>query len=121
MIKPLTKDEALLFLIDGKKEGLCFCASTEYYGYFENSRLVGIAGLIMYSNKVVFKNNFVIKSHRRMGICRKLFDFGMGIVLSKGIKKVEATCTKMSLPMWLNLDAKVIAQYKYYTKVQIDL
>ena len=121
MIRAVTKEEVEHLLVAGKKSGLCFCSSTEYFGYFHNDELVAMTGLIVYANKLVFKNSFVLEAHRRTGIYRKLFNYRVEVARSKGIGKIEATCTRMSLPMWISEQAEIIAEYKYYTKVRITL
>ena len=121
MIRIIKQSEVEPFLAQAKKAGLTFCNSTEYYGYFEDDVLVGITGAIWYSKKAVFKNSYVLEDYRRKGIYKTMFRYRMIAARERGVKLIEATCTEMSLPFYLSMGAKVIEQYKLYTKVQLKL
>ena len=121
MIRLIRQSEIEPFMTEAKKAGLIFCNSTEYYGFFDNDTLVAITGVIWYSKKAVFKNSYVLEDYRRKGIYMQLFRYRMIAVRERGIKVIEATCTDMSLPLYLKMGAKVTEQYKTYTKVQLKL
>jgi hypothetical protein len=121
MIKTITKAQLEPFLLDAQKTGLVFCNSTQYYGYFDDGKLIAITGVIWYSKKAIFKNSYVLEEYRRKGIYQNLFRYRMIAVRERGIKLIEATCTDMSLSLWLKMGAKVIQQYKLYTKVQYKI
>jgi GNAT superfamily N-acetyltransferase len=121
MIKTIANAEVEPFLIQAKKSGLTFCNSTQYYGYYDNDKLVAITGVIWYSKKAIFKNSYVLEEYRRKGIYQNLFRYRMIAVRERGIKLIEATCTDMSLGLWLKMGAKIIQQFKNYTKVQYKL
>lgn len=121
MIRLIRQTELDPFVTEAKKAGLIFCNSTEYYGYFDNATLVGITGVIWYSKKAVFKNSFVLRGYRHKGIYKQMFSYRMIAVRERGIKVIEATCTDMSLPMYIKMGAKVTEQYKTFTKVQLKI
>ena len=108
-------------LPEAKKTGLTFCNSTEYYAFYHDANIVAITGLVWYKNKAVFKNSFVLPKHRGYGIYRTMFDFRLQLAKSRNIRTIEATCTKMSLKLWLDKGAVLIKQYKLYSKVQLPI
>jgi GNAT superfamily N-acetyltransferase len=121
MIKTITDAEVQPFLEPAKKLGLSFCNATQYYGYYDNGKLVAITGVLWYAKKAVFKNSYVLEEYRRKGIYQQLFRYRMVAVRERGIKLVEANCSDMSLPMHLKMGAKVTKQYKDWTQVQLKL
>jgi len=119
MIKKVAFLQIDSFLPEAKKAGLIFCNSTEYYAFYHDEQIVAITGLVWYKNKVVFKNSFVLPKHRGCGIYKNLFDFRLQLAKSRNIRTIQATCTKMSLKLWLDKNAVIIKQYKLYSKVQL--
>lgn len=95
-----------------KKEGLIFCKNTKYYGYFQENRLIGITGILIYKNKCVFKNHYVFKEFRKTGVFKKLFQYSINIAKNNKIKVIEANCTDMSINHYLKNGFKIIKQYK---------
>ena len=119
MIGKVTWEQISPFIKLAKESGLIFCDSTEYYAFYHNGNIVAITGLIWYKNKTVFKNSFVLPNYRGYGIYRNLFEFRLNLTKTRNIRKIEATCTKMSLKLWLDKGAVLIKQYKLYSKVQL--
>lgn len=97
-----------------EKEDLVFCDKTEYIGYYLNDKLVGFSGYIEYKNKVIFKNHFVVPEYRRRGIFTEMFNYLMSIFT----KPIEATCTDMSINLYLKNNFKIIKTYKKFKKVR---
>jgi hypothetical protein len=117
MIRQIERVELQRFKSEAEKSGLVFCESAVLYGYFLNNELVAFSGMILYKNKAVFKNSFVPEIHRGNGYFKKLFNYRMGIVKSLGIKKVEATCTDMSINHYIKNNFKVVKVFKKFKKV----
>jgi len=107
---------------NAEAEDLCFSDNTIYYGaYRYGEQLLGFGGIVWYRNKAKFKNVYVLPEYRGNGIFRLIFNHRFKIVALSGIKKIEATCTEMSLPLYLKLGAKITKEYKKFKKVEIDL
>ena len=121
MIRTIRDSEVQPFLDQAKKAGLSFCNSTEYYGYYHGTTLVAITGVIWYSKKAVFKNSYVLDDYRRKGIYQQLFRYRMIAARERGVKLIEATCTVMSIGLWLKMGAKITQQYSTYTKLQLKI
>lgn len=121
MIKTLTKADIEPYLAETEKLGLSFCNATEYYGRFDNNKLVAFTGILWYSKKAVFKNHYVLPDYRHHGYFKDLFRYSMIAVRERGIKIVEANCSAMSLPLYIKMGAKITKQYKDWTQVQLKL
>lgn len=117
MIRQIDRREIQAFKTEAEKSGLVFCESAVLYGYFLNDQLVAFSGMILYKNKAVFKNSFVPEIYRGNGYFKKLFNYRMSLVKSLGIKKVEATCTDMSINHYIKNNFKVVKEFKKYKKV----
>lgn len=117
----LEKKDIEKIISQSRKEGLVFCKNTNYYGIIENNNLVAITGILLYSNKAIFKNHYVLSEYRGNGYFKKLLDYSISIIKEKGIKKIEATCTNMSIKEYLKRGAKIIKEYKNYKKILLEL
>lgn len=97
-----------------KKYQLCFCSSTIYYGLFEEDVLVGFAGIIIQSEKIIFKNDYILESERGKGLYKYLMNYRMFIAKNSGnkIKKIEANCTNYSIKTYLKYGFKVVKEYR---------
>jgi predicted GNAT family acetyltransferase len=119
MIRPAEKNEVNHLFSLAKKEGICFCNSTSYFAFFFKGNVVAMTGVIWYAKKAVFKNSFVLPEYRKKGIYKQLVNHRLKNAYDKNINIIEATCTSMSLPYWLNSGASIVKQYKKFTKVQL--
>jgi N-acetylglutamate synthase-like GNAT family acetyltransferase len=117
MICQINHKDILPFKQEAEKSGLTFCQSAILYGYYLNDELVAFYGIIIFKNKAVLKNFFVPEKKRGNGYFKKLFNHGIQIIKMLGIKKVEATCTDMSINYFLQNNFKVVKIYKKYKKV----
>lgn len=105
-----------------KLEGMAgWSKDAQYWGWFEDGKIVATTSIQLFSNKAKFNNHFVLKEYRGRGIFKKLFSFSIKHVQRNGINKVEAACTDMSLPYYLKNGAKVTRKYKICTNVVINL
>lgn len=109
------------YLKDAKRNGLVFCNNTDYYGLFIDKEIVGFCGVITYKNKYVFKNDYVIEKHRGNGYHKQMMNFRLALAKKNNIKKVEATCTNMSINNYFSFGFQIYKKYKLYTKLYLTL
>lgn len=117
MIYQIVKDDVKQFKLEAEKSGLVFCDSAKLYGYYIDDQLVAFCGIIIYNNKAIFKNFFVSSEYRGNGYFKILFSHLMHLTKTFGLKKVEATCTDMSITHFLKNDFKIVKEYKKFKKV----
>lgn len=80
---------------------------------------LGFCGIQFYSHKAIFKNDYVLPQYRKNGLWRVMFDYREWIVRSKpSIKTIEATCTDMSLNLYLRRGAVIVQKLNTLTKVR---
>jgi len=118
-IKPCTMDAVSGFILDARRSGLVFSKSTEMYGIWLEENLIGMCGLVRYRNHWKFKNDYIIPEYRRRGYCREALIIRLDMARAQGARFIEATCTEMSISIWLKLGAVIMHQYKLYTKVRL--
>ena len=121
MIRTITKIDIEPYLAETEKLGLSYCAATQYYGRYDEGKLVAFTGILWYSKKAVFKNHYVLPDYRHHGYFKELFRYSMIAVRERGIKLIEANCSTMSLPLYIRMGAKITKQYKDWTQVQLKL
>lgn len=122
MIKEITLSDLQPFMAEAKRANLTFAQDTQYYGYYIGDLLAGFTGVRWLSDKAIFKNAYVSPAYRRKGIYKTMFDYRAQLAKYKGLKIIEASCTPMSLPLYLAAGATVIKQYKNgVTKVRLSL
>ena len=121
MIKTITKTDIEPYLAETEKLGLSFCNATEYYGRYNDGKLVAFTGILWYAKKAVFKNHYVLPDYRHHGYFKDLFRYSMIAVRERGIKLIEANCSAMSLPLYIKMGGKITKQYKDWTQVQLKL
>jgi predicted acetyltransferase len=118
LIKQITIND----LRDLKKEavasGLVFCKTAKLFALFVDNDIIAFAGILFYKNKAVFKNQFVKINSRGKGYFKALFVFRLDMCRNLNIKVVEATCTEMSLSLYLKSGFKIVKKFKHYTKVR---
>jgi GNAT superfamily N-acetyltransferase len=86
--------------VDGEMAGFVSCYISERQG------------------KAVFKSDYVRKEYRRRGIYRKLFEARLDYVKDFNVKKIKASCTKMSLGCFLAYGfKKTVTRSRKYTDV----
>lgn len=125
MFSPITKDSIDAWTKENelKKEmrDFCYTDKTSYFKLMVDNQVIGFTGFIVYKNKLVFKNSFIHPDHRRKGYFAQIQDFRIDKARKVGVKFIEATCTKMSLPDYIKRGASVLKEYKLYTKVRLDV
>ena len=120
-IHPCSLDTISKFITDARRSGLVFSRSTEYFGILLDDNLIGMCGLVRYRNHWKFKNDYIIPEYRRRGFYKQSLTWRFNVARNQGINIIEATCTEMSLPIWLKLGATIAYQYRIYTKVRLVL
>ncbi|MGE6754188.1 GNAT family N-acetyltransferase [Rossellomorea sp. NPDC071047] len=75
-------------IVDGEMAGFVSCYIREKHG------------------KAVFKSDYVRGEYRRRGIYRKLFETRLNYVKKFNVRKIKASCTKMSLGCFLSYGFK---------------
>lgn len=114
MIRPIPFSDIKQYQKLAERSGLCFSERTKYFANFHDDNLVGFFGILFYTNKLVIKNIFIFEKHRKKGYFKEMLDF---ILASYQEKKIEATCTDMSLQEFLKKGFLPIKKYHHYTKV----
>ncbi len=121
IIRPVTMAAISAFIPEARRSGLIFSPSTELYGLWLDTKLIGMAGLVRYATHWKLKNGFILPTFRRHGYYSRLLDYHLKMARNHGIPYVEATCTAMSLPQWLRRGALIIHRFKAVTKVRLML
>jgi len=114
MILPISYDEIIQYKKLAEQSGLCFAKNTIYFANYNNGNLVGFFGIIQFKNKIIIKNIFIFETYRGNGYFKEMLDFAVS--QSHG-KKIEATCTEMSIKEFVRRGFKLVKKYNYYTKV----
>ncbi len=119
MIREIQKKDIYPFINDCKAEGLCFNMKMPviYYGYFNETELIGFMGVIYYRRKAYLKNIYVLPSWRRRGIYSVLNEYVLDCIREKGYKIIEANFTDKALPLYLKRGARIIKEYRNCKKV----
>ena len=111
-IRQIPISAILRYQKEAEKAQLVFCTQTVYYGLFvglKNDILAGFAGIRMYGNKVVMKNDYIFPEYRKKGYNTKLLKYRLQI--TRGVK-AEATCTPMSLSLYLKQGFREVKKFK---------
>jgi predicted acetyltransferase len=106
---------------ESKRSNLCFNNNTDYYLLLKDNVEVGFTGFQYYKDKVVFKNHYIYNEYRGKGYFKEMLDISIDMIKKNGYKKIEATCTKMSINEYIKRRAVIIKEYKLFTKVIINL
>ena len=90
-LKMLSKES-----VDFKDNG-----KTVYIGYFEDDLIVGVVGYQWIGNKIRYKTDGVRKTHRNLGIYKKLFKYRDSICKPMKAKSITAFCTNKSVGTYI--------------------
>ena len=102
--------------------GLSFNNSTNIYlGYYLNNILVGFCGLMIYKNKAILKNGFVLKEYRNKGIYSELNKKRFDYIKTLNINIIESNVNAKSISYHLRNGAKIIKEYKCCKKIRYIL
>lgn len=113
IIRSAKKKEIDKHIQEAKKSNLVFNKSTEYFVIVDkNGKIIGMSGLMLFKNKAIFKNDFVLKQYRGNGYFKKMVNFRINYCKNRGIKKLEATCTPMSYRYYRAVGFEPVTYYK---------
>jgi GNAT superfamily N-acetyltransferase len=121
MIKQVALNELLPYKKEAERAGLCFARNTLYFANFEDNKITSFIGILLFRNKAIIKNIYVLHEHRGKGYFKEMLGFVIERILDSGISRIEATCTDMSIREFYRKKFKVMRKYKHYTKVVLDL
>ena len=113
----ITEDNLSEYQPQMKLAGLCFAKSTTLYKIIADGKMVGFTGMIWYSRKMRHKNSFIFEEFRRKGYYSECKIIVEQMAHLRGIKILEATTTKMSLPWFINNGYQITKKYANYTAV----
>ncbi len=105
----------------GRKEGLVFSPSTELYAAMFGEVVVGMCGIVWYTNHAKAKNDYVKPEYRGRGYYLAMFNWRIERARQRGCRWIGATCTAAALPEWLKHGAIILNRYQRYTKVRLPL
>tara|TARA_R100000808_G_scaffold512_3_gene2709 strand:+ start:3763 stop:4131 length:369 start_codon:yes stop_codon:yes gene_type:complete len=102
-IKPYTREM--------KKASLTLTNVDYLFGAFleGTDKLLGWAGVKVYSTKYILKTIYVRPEYRLRGVYRKLLEYHLSAFNDKPI---EAVCTPSSFPCMIKYGFKVVKEYK---------
>jgi len=84
-----------------------------------DNETLGFCGIQFYSTKAIFKNDYVVPKFRKNGLWNVMYDYREWVVRTKPmIKTIEATCTDMSLNLYLRKGAVIVQRLSTLTKVR---
>tara|TARA_R110002153_G_scaffold242851_2_gene398097 strand:- start:582 stop:953 length:372 start_codon:yes stop_codon:yes gene_type:complete len=121
IIKPIPYYKTIPFHKAGKRVDLIFHENTNYIGYYIKKELVGISGYEVLKTKAILRSAYVLPLYRRQGIYDEFIIYTKHILSKKNINIIEATCTADSLYYHLFRGAKIIKQFKNFTKIRYTL
>jgi hypothetical protein len=82
---------------------------------------LGFCGIQFYSHKAIFKNDFIVPEYRRNGLWNVMYVYREAITKARSISAIEATCTAMSINLYLKRGHEVVQRLKTLTKVRKSL
>ena len=121
LIKEITYNDFSDWVKMAVSENIVFSNHTNYYGLFDDNKLVAITGIVFYKNSVKFKNHYVPMENRGKGYFKILLDFSIKVAIKNNAKKIMATCTDKSINEYLKRGAIIVRKYKNCSTVIINL
>ena len=106
-----------------KKHGLIMNPKTEMFGVWHGGNLVGCAGILFQKGNVaLFKSAFILENYRGLGLHKEVMMSRIVLCKERGVRKIIAHCTKMSLGNFLRLGATPTKYYKNgIVKIELKL
>jgi hypothetical protein len=96
------------------REKLLFAGNTNYLVVKDQTgAIIAFCGILLYPNKAVFKSDYVLPEYRGNRLWGLMFDARKDLVSKiAGVEYIEATCTPLSLPLYLEKGCDIIEKYK---------
>jgi len=93
--------------------GLRFSSKVEMYEVYDDDVLIGICGFSFNKSCVFTKNLYVLPNHRKKGYGDRILKWMIWKIKTESYSKViKATCTPMSLPIYLKNGFKICGEYR---------
>jgi hypothetical protein len=120
-----TPEEIEPLMKQATQEKLLFAGNTNYLVIRDQTgEIMAFCGILLYPHKAVFKSDYVLPQYRGNRLWGLMFDTRLELVSGiAGVKYIEATCTPLSLPLYLEKGCDITQKYKTHslTKVRIEL
>jgi len=112
---------ALYRELDAVHFGRVTKAKTLYSLHDDNEQAIGLCGVIWFARSCRFVNAFMMSEHRGRGGYDLMMDYRIELARSKGVCRIEACCTDMSLPAFLKRGAVPIHYYERLKQTKVRL
>ena len=98
-IQKIRFDDVKPFSAAAKKERVSFenPAEAEWYGIFEDEKLVSFFCLVIKGTSARFKSNYTLPDYRGRGCLQRFIDFAITECRRRGVCVITAFCTPLSL------------------------
>lgn len=99
VFQKITFEEVKPFAATAKKERVSFenPAEAEWYGIFEDDRLVSFFCLVTKGKTARFKSNYTLPEYRRRGYLQRFIDFAIAECMKRKVHVMTAFCTPLSV------------------------
>lgn len=98
-LQKITFNDVQPFITMAKKARVSFenPAEAEWYGIFENDRLVSFFCLVIKGKTARFKSNYTLPEYRRRGYLQRFIDFAIAECMKRKVHVMTAFCTPLSV------------------------
>ena len=109
--------------MQGAGFGKSITKTTELFLLSDGNIPVGLCGIMWHRTTCRFKNDYVAREYRSCGYYKSMMDFRMDLARKRGMKKIDAICTPMSINEYVKRGAVYVRYYAGWnlTHVKIDL
>lgn len=99
LLKKIQFDDVKAFETAAKKERVSFenPAAAEWYGIFDNEKIVSFCCLVIKGKSARFKSNYTLPNYRGRGYLQRFIDFAISECMRRGVYEMTAFCTPMSV------------------------
>ncbi len=121
-IKEILFDDVKPFIRQAEKERVSFTNNNncKWFGVFDENELKSFFCLQFYKGVVRFKSNYTIPEYRGKKSLQLSIEFAIMYLVNRGIKKMTAYCTPMSINSHLRNGAKKIWEKNGITYVEYN-
>lgn len=98
-LQKIAYDAVKPFITAAKKERVSFenPVEAEWYGIFEDEKLVSFFCLVVKGVSARFKSNYTLPDYRGRGYLQRFIDFAVAECRKRGVCEMTAFCTPMSI------------------------
>lgn len=118
------KDHCKELMVQAKKDGILFAKNILFFILSNESEAYAFVGLKLYENSAIMKCAYVSKKYRGNNLLIKLINLRLKWIKDNKpkIKKVYASCTKMSINSHLKCGAEIVKKYNNgITKIKYEI